>query len=171
MAFTSTFLYSVVYNQSESTNKIIKWEFLAYVIIPGTIIIYILGWGRGSGGGSFYFGLLLSSSRMNKLSAYAFIKCTVIQGNIYDLIMIKKGSIMCMYKYGKIQCRGIWSLARNPSSYKRNKIGLVIILLGVKNDIRHSMARMNQYHNYHNLQMKETLIAITWPLMETFTFS
>ena len=46
------------------------------------------GEGRGSGGGKFYFGLLVSSSRIHRLSTYEFITCTVIQGNIYYLIMI-----------------------------------------------------------------------------------
>ena len=46
------------------------------------------GEGRGSGGGKFYFGLLVSSSIMRTLFTYAFITCTVLQGNIYYLIMI-----------------------------------------------------------------------------------
>ena len=72
------------------------------MIIPGTIIGYILGHGRGSGGGTFYFALLLSSSRMHTLSTYALITFTLIQGNMDYIIMIDKFNIRCMDKSGKI---------------------------------------------------------------------
>ena len=78
---------------------------------------------------------------------------------------------MCIDKYGKIQCIGILSLARHPSSYKKKEIGLVFILLGANNDIRQRKTRINQHQNCHNLQRKEILMTITWPLTGTFTFS
>ena len=35
-----------------------------------------------------YFRVLLSSSRMNALSTYAFIACTIVQGKIYYIVMV-----------------------------------------------------------------------------------
>ena len=117
-----------------------------------------------------YFGLSKRKSKIHTLSTYAFIKWTILQGNIDYLIMIYKVNITCMDKSVKIQCRGIWSLAINPSTEKKTKIGLFFILLSVNNEIRHIMTTMNQHHNCHKLQ-KKTLMKITWPLMGIFTFS
>ena len=76
-----------------------------------------------------------------------------------------------MYESVKMQCRGILSLTRNTRSYMKYKIGLIFILIGANNNIRQKMKRMNQYHNRHNLQIKEILMTITWPHMGTFTLS
>ena len=98
---------------------------------------------------------------------YALITWTVLQGNIYYLILVLKGNSMCMDKSGKIQCREIWSLARHLSSYKENKIRLAFMLLGANNDTRQSTTRINYHQNHHNLKKKQMLMTITWPLMGT----
>ena len=58
-------------------------------------------------------------------------------------------------KIWKIQCRVIWSLDRHLSSYKKNKIGLFLIFIGVNNDIRQSTTGMNQNQNCHNPKKKK----------------
>ena len=63
-------------------------EVLEYMIIPGTVIGYILGQLSRSGGGTVYFGILLSSSGMHKWSKYEFITYKLLQGKKKDLIMI-----------------------------------------------------------------------------------
>ena len=72
-----------------------KWEMLAQLISLGTTIKYIFEYVIESVGGPFYFGMLVSSSQMNKLSTYTFITCMVLRGNIYDIIMIFKKAISC----------------------------------------------------------------------------
>ena len=59
---------------------------------------------------------------------------------------------MCMDKSGKIQCRGIWSLARHTRSYKEKKIIPVFILLGVNNDTIKMTTRINQHQKCQKLK-------------------
>ena len=61
---------------------------LAYLILLGTTIGYILGKVTGSGGGIFSFGMLMSASWMHILSTNAFITFMVMQVNIGYPVMI-----------------------------------------------------------------------------------
>ena len=117
-----------------------------------------------------YLGMLLSFSQIHTLSTYALITCTVLQGNIDNLIVIQEVNSMCMDKSGKYIAEEFRVQPDTPAP-TRKKIGLVFISLDANNDTRQRTSRTNQHQNLHNLQRKEMLMTITWPLMGTFTLS